>query len=134
MKLVICVDERYGMSFLGRRQSMDAAVQQRILALTEGSRLWMSPYSAKQFAPAQLPACEDFLQKAGQGEYCLVETEDIAPWIDRVEAVIVYHWNRHYPSDLVFPVELFEKRWKRVSCWEFAGIAHERITEEVYIV
>ena len=49
MHLIVCVDDRMGMGFAGRRQSMDRVLREDLLALTRGAALWMAPYSAGQF-------------------------------------------------------------------------------------
>jgi hypothetical protein len=49
MKIALCLDDKNGMMFAGRQQSMDALLRQDLLQMVEGCRLWMSPYSANQF-------------------------------------------------------------------------------------
>ena len=50
MKLVVCVDDRMGVMFNKRRQSKDEKVREDILSmLEEGKKLFVSPYTAKQF-------------------------------------------------------------------------------------
>lgn len=136
MKLVVCLDDGNGILFNKRRQSKDSILRQRLLERSRGSVLWMNAYSAAQFAEMSdsIRVNEDFLSKAGEGEYCFVENLDVAPFADRINQVIVYKWNRKYPADTRFPMELFTSRWKLIESTEFAGSSHERITEEVYIL
>ena len=58
----------------------------------------------------------------------------IQPWeasmVKEIEKVILYHWNRDYPADVYFPVDL--SVWKCVETKEFAGSSHEKITRERY--
>lgn len=49
MKLIFCIDDKSGMMFFGKRQSQDQNLREWILNYAQGSKLWMSPYSAKQF-------------------------------------------------------------------------------------
>ena len=49
MIVIACVDDNNGMLFHQRRQSRDIALYNHILQLTEGKRLLMNEYSAKQF-------------------------------------------------------------------------------------
>lgn len=132
MIIIVCLDDRSGMLFLKRRQSQDSALRQKLLARTAGSVLWMNRYSAGQFTEGTFRVDEQFLEKAGAGEYCFVENVDILPCLDRIEGVIVYRWNRHYPSDVKFPVDAFIGRWRLVDTQEFPGTSHDLITEEVY--
>lgn len=133
MVLVICVDDKGGMAFNGRRQSMDRLLRADLLQTVGEAPLWMSPYSAKQFdpAPANLRAAEDFLDRAGKGAYCFAEFPPLAPVLDRAEGLVVYRWNRTYPADrhLDFaPADQFTL----VSAADFPGSSHKTLTKEVY--
>lgn len=132
MILIVCLDDRDGMTFLGRRQSQDRLLRSRVLQLTEGSVLWMNGYSARQFAePADhLRVSELPLTDAGAGEYCFAENVELG--VVRPEKLIIYRWNRHYPSDVRFPVSEFVKGLELLSSADFPGSSHEKITEEVY--
>ena len=70
MILVICVDDKGGMAFNGRRQSMDRLLRADLLQTVGERSLWVSPYTAKQFdpAPANLQTAEDFLTRAGEAD------------------------------------------------------------------
>ena len=110
MIAVVCVDDRGGMLFNRRRQSQD-----RVLRGPE---------------TGDLRTAEDCLDRAGKGELCFVETTDPAPWLERMEGLVLYRWNRRYPADLycTLPLEDFVLEERR----EFAGSSHECITREVY--
>ena len=133
MKLIVCLDDQNGMLFNGRRLSKDSCLRKRILEVTQSEILWMNGYSAKQFADVEQvwKVDEDFLREAQPGEYCFVENVDISACTERVEELIVYRWNRLYPSDTVFPFGKFS-HWSKVSSFEFLGSSHEKLTEEVY--
>ena len=72
MDLIVCIDERNGMCFAGRRQSSDRLLREDLLAMTQGVTLWMAPYSAKQVEalPENVRVTENFMEEAGVGEYC----------------------------------------------------------------
>ncbi len=81
MKVIACVDNQGGMLFNNRRQSRDQMLCQYILDMTGGARLWMNKYSEKLFLGAdnaKICVSEDFLDKAGSGEYCFVENKALA--------------------------------------------------------
>ena len=132
MILIACVDDRGGMLFNRRRQSQDRLLRQDLLEEAGGRPVWLNPYSLKQFPdPSENLRCaEDFFRRAGEGELCFFEDTDPAPWLERAEGVILYHWNRRYPADLYFPLPL--AGWTLVRREEFPGSSHERITKEVY--
>ena len=132
MKLIVCLDDRDGMLFNGRRQSRDRRVCEQILKLTAGSALWMNSYSAKLFADADIRIEEDFLNLAGDDTYCFAENVDVTPFLPKAEEIFVFRWNRTYPSEQIFPMDLVACRYKKATVAEFAGTSHERITLEVY--
>lgn len=133
MILITCVDASGGLLFNGRRQSQDRVLRAEILSLAAGKPLWMDSYTAALFEgeKADIRVDEDFLAKAGPGEYALLEDREAAPYEDRIEKIILYHWNRAYPGDLFFDIDV-TAGWQPVSSRDFAGSSHDKITEEVY--
>ena len=131
MILIVCADDAGGLSFNRRRQSQDRVLRARMLA--RWGRLWMSAYSAGQFGEGDpILADEDFLEKAGPGEACFAEGPEAVEALERAEKLVLYRWNRRYPSDCRFPLDLEERGWHLEAAAEFAGSSHEKITEEVY--
>ena len=135
MTLIVFIDDNGGMMFNHRRQSQDRAALQKILDMTAESTLWMNEYSAGLFAGANAPQIQidqQFLDKAGPGDYCLVENADVMPYLLFIKNIILFHWNRVYPSDMKFPIKLDGCKWRLISTDEFSGSSHEKITMEVY--
>lgn len=132
MIIVACIDNRGGMLFNRRRQSQDRLLREDLLREAAGRPLWMNSYSAGQFSdpPENLRIAENFYRQAGEGEFCLFENVDPAPWLDAGEGLLLYHWNRSYPADLRFPLP--PEGWTLTRREEFAGSSHEKITKEVY--
>lgn len=133
MKLIVCLDDKNGMAFFQKRQSMDKTVCQNMIELTHGHKLWMKEYSAKLFSNLHGEICidESYLQKAGEGDYCFAETDDVSAYAQSAEQIIVYRWNRCYPSDLRFSAELLNEK-EIADVLEFSGNSHEKISREVY--
>ena len=134
MRLIICVDEDDGLSFGGRRQSRDSVLRDRILELTKGNLLWMDTYSAGLFADVENLICvsDSCLEQAGEEDWCFAEMQDLVPFASKVNTLVIYRWNRRYPSDRKLPVALLLECPRLVSRRDFAGSSHEKITEEVY--
>ncbi|BFK87017.1 hypothetical protein I4200191B4_13230 [Pseudoflavonifractor gallinarum] len=136
MHVIVCLDDRGGMLFHQRRQSRDRAVQSDILQMCRGEVLWMNRYSQALFPDAEgnaIRTAEDFLEQAGAGEYCFVETcASLRPYEKNIEHLILYRWNRHYPSDARLDLDPAAEGWRQIGCTEFPGHSHERITKEVY--
>ncbi len=131
MIVIVCLDDNNGMMFNKRRQSSDTVLTQRVLDMANTSRLWVNEYSAKLFGCFEISVAADFMELAGEGEYCFVEDTDIVPYIDRIEKLILYRWNRRYPSDRKFDLPLDD--WNLIQTQEFSGKSHPVITEEVYM-
>ncbi|MCD8356888.1 MAG: ribonuclease Z [Clostridia bacterium] len=136
MILITAIDDNYGMMFNKRRQSQDRILRQHILEITAGHTLWMNAYSQKQFAKessSNIHISEDFLAEAPVGDYCLVENLPILPYERKIEKIILYHWNRVYPSDVKFDIPLAAYGWKSIQTIDFSGSSHDNITEEIFV-
>lgn len=131
MHLIVCIEENDGMSFCGRRLSSDRVVADHIAQLTAGKVLWMSGYSADLFPGRQIKTDPDFLKKAGAGEWCFVENTPLGADLKNLESVLLYHWNRRYPSTQRFPRQLLAGKTLQETV-EFSGHSHEKITLERY--
>lgn len=135
MIAIVCLDDRGGMGFNGRRQSRDARLRQKVLELTAGSRLWMAPCSAEQFGPegaGRICVSAAFLEEAGSGDYVFVEDRALAPFAERLEQLVVFRWNRVYPADRYFDLDLTRGPWQKTEAVDFPGKSHRRTTMEVY--
>lgn len=133
MIVIACVDDRMGMLFNRRRQSQDAALRQRLLERAAGRPVWMSEYSARQFAscPADnIRVSDRCADRAGTGELWFVEDGRELIGARGAEELVLYRWNRCYPGDVTFPWPL--TGWTLTETADFPGTSHEKITEEVY--
>ena len=133
MILVLCADDRGGLSFHGRRQSRDRAVSADLLREAAGRRVWMEPCSRPLF-PAEaenLCVSERPWLQAGPGELCFLELQDPAPALEGAEKLILYRWNRHYPSDRKIALPPAGRRLAART--EFPGHSHDTITKEIYL-
>lgn len=131
MHLILCIDDRDGLSFCGRRLSRDSRVIENILLLTKGHTLWVHPYSEKLFPSGAVLVDEQFLGKAGQEDFCFVEITPLLHPIQDLESVSLYHWNRAYPATVKFDREILTPMHLTYT-EEFSGNSHETITLERY--
>ncbi len=116
---------------MGKRQSQDRVLREKVLEIINGSRLLMNSYSAKQFEnPESIIVDEDFLNNANQGDFCFVEEVEITS--ENVESFYIFKWNRKYPGDLFFNVDLKAEGFKKIKKEEFQGNSHDKITLEIY--
>ena len=133
MTVIVCVDDKLGMAFGHRRQSADAQLRRRILEYCKGRPLWVNPYTAKQFEDesGNIVVDPDFLEKAGDQDYCFVETEDLLPW-QNISALVLIRWNRTYPADTFLKIPGNISDWNISVIDEFPGTSHKRITMELW--
>ncbi len=131
MTIIVCLDERGGMMFGGRRQSKDAALRDRILQHIGGSRLLMTAYSAKQFEENDPITIDDqYADNAADTDYCFVENGALP--IDKADTMIIYRWHRHYPADRWLEHNPIEEGFAFIEKTDFVGNSHDCITEEIY--
>jgi len=133
MILAVCVDDKLGMLFNKRRQSKDREQRKDLLSLTDQT-LWVNEYTAKQFTEDEkmwLNIQEDYLDDIGEDDLCFVENLPISDYESKVTKLILYRWNRIYPSDVRFPFDLSD--WELESEYEFKGYSHDTITRCIYI-
>ena len=134
MHIIVCLDDRNGMGFYGRRHSTDRFLRARALELAGEGVLWMSPYSAGQFQdqPDRIRGEEGFTKDRKPEDWCFVEDmKDLPSW-ENIHTLVVFRWNRHYPSDMKFPMEDLTARGTLICREDFPGYSHECITQEVY--
>lgn len=130
MKIVVCIDDNNGLLFNNRRQSSDMEVINDILRTTKGNLL-INSFSKNLFRDCPCVIADDlFLHNVKEDAYCFVENISIKNYKDKINELIIYHWNRLYPADMFFDMDL--SQFTLVSRTEFAGKSHKKITKEVY--
>ena len=127
MTLYICLDDRNGLKFNNRRQSRDSAVLEDIRSQLTGSLL-IDSFSEKLIREAGIPyvlspeTAEDFFAED-------IPSDEI---LGKTSKLVIYRWNRHYPSDVRWEPDLAGMGFILTETTEFAGTSHEKITREVY--
>ena len=133
MKLIICVDDNNGRMFNRRRQSKDREVRHDILAYTMPERIWMNEYSLEQFETddtSRIQVANNFLIQADDNDYCFIENGQYLIDESRLDEIVLYHWNRVYPADYYFDIDLHG--WTLADQKEFKGFSHDKITREIW--
>ena len=134
MKLIVCLDDGGGMTFNKRRQSRDRVLLTDIKAMTEGSVLIATPFSEKLLAEHDIDAKikKDPLDSAKQTDFCFIEDLPARRYLPKISEIIIYKWNRRYPTDMTFDILPLADGFTLSSVTEFAGSSHEKITKEIY--
>ena len=135
MNLFLCVSKGGGRLFNHRRQAFDP-VQIENMVTYAGAPLWVNGFSHKllsKYTDHPLVLSSSPLEEAGAGAWVFVEDLPLAPYMDRVETLVIYHWNVKYPTDTVLDIDPREAGFRRFQVVEFAGVAHKKITREVWV-
>lgn len=142
MTIIACIDNRNGIAFNRRRLSSDKAVTEKILKLTTGMTLRITPYSTRIFEQTlstRSIARELFpLSSAYPDDAVFIDAD--FPELNELQKadiskLILFKWNRDYPSDVKFdyPNLLPDfNNWTLTKTQDFQGHSHETITMEVY--
>lgn len=133
MICIVCVDNKLGMLFNNRRLSQDSVLSGKIIEMSKHSKLWLCRFSYTLFDKmdtANINIDDNFLSEAAQGEYCFIENKALLPYEKWIEKIIVFRWNRDYPSDMKLDIDL--SKWNIAESCEFEGNSHKKITMEVY--
>jgi len=133
MKIIICLDNNNGLMFNNRRQSRDSRVIENIFKTIGSANLYINDFSADIFSDRNVIKCNDFLEKCQKDDYCFVENTDIEKYIDKINIIIIYRWNRSYPFDKKFNIE-FLTSFHLESSIDFVGTSHDKITREEFIL
>lgn len=133
MILIACVDDKYGLLFNERRVSKDETVIKKLLETIGNNKLWVSQYTSSLFQEEDFKGIlidDEFLEKAAENDYCFIEGTVPDEIKNQVEKLILFRWNREYPSDTKFEMDL--SSYKIDQTCEFEGKSHKKITMEVY--
>lgn len=133
MIAAVCLDNQGGMMFNHRRQSRDSALTEDLLRERGVARLIVSDYSAPLFSGKNFAATNVPFESAMPEDVCFFEDTDPSLFIDRIDKFIIYRWNRDYPADVFFSVDMEKAGYQKVSMTEFSGTSHEKITKETWI-
>ena len=132
MKTIVCIDDKFGVSFDGKRQSRDRELIENLMGFTDGARVIISQKSASLFEGRQIEISDDPMGVAGDGDFVFCEGESLLPYLDKIDEMIIYKWNRTYPRDAL--LDLIPERcgFKLIDSCDFVGSSHKKITREVY--
>ena len=130
--VAVTVDDRMGIAFNKRRQSSDRVLIGDLVDMAKG-KIYVSEYSASLFKEQvdKAVVVADPIKDCPDGGICFIEKTHVDTYIGDIESVIVYRWNRHYPSDMTLDLDL--GGYEMVNSTEFIGSSHEKITKETYI-
>ena len=132
MTAIVCVEDRGGILFLKRRVSRDREVYRDIAG--DYKKVYMTSYSLPLFDGVKINTGVRLLpiSEGERGEVCFVESGEIADNIHKISRLVIYRWNRTYPSDVKLGFDPEDLGFERVSTTELVGYSHEKITKDIY--
>jgi hypothetical protein len=135
MTVFVCIDDRGGMLFNKRRQSRDSRVIEDVIRTADDGVLYISDFSEILFeeSNASVISVPEPLESAGDGSFVFIENKHLGDYLDRIDRLIIYKWNRKYPSDFSLDVDPVAAGFKKKSTREFKGTSHDKITREDYV-
>ena len=105
MNIIVCLDDKNGLMFNKRRQSQDKVLRANIKELIKNQNLFMNEYSYKLYKDiddGNIKVSENFLDECHDTDFCLIENKEVKNYINNINTIVVYKWNRLYPSDFYF--------------------------------
>jgi len=128
MDVIVCLDDKGGMLFNKRRQSRDSAVFEDMKSYLFAP-LAIDAFSEKLIAETGI----DYEVKVPEKEdVFFLENIALDGFADKIDRVIIYKWNRVYPSDFKFSLDLAKEGFLLKETKDIVGTSHEKITREVY--
>ena len=131
--VAITVDDKMGLAFNNRRQSRDKNLIADMCKKYDG-KIYLTEKSAMLFDEYEdrIEIVSDPLSLCPDGGFCFVEMTHLSEYVNEIGELIVYHWNRSYPSDKKLDIDINECGFKMVAKYEFAGNSHDIITKGIY--
>ena len=129
--IAVCIDDTGGMLFNKRRQSRDRVLiddlcksARRVIALPFSSILLDGRNNAV--------ICDDPMAEADDGDIVFIENVSLSKIAYEAKSIILYKWNRVYPSDMKLDISPCDEGFTLTESYEFEGSSHEKITKEIY--
>lgn len=127
MKAVICLDNHNGISFFHKRLSSDFLQREDMMKLVNNKMVTMSAYSAKLFN-------KDYnniiIGEPHRDLIYFFEDGSINNYLDEIDELILYYWNKDYPYDEIFIFD--ESKFELLKEYEFKGNSHDKISCKIY--
>ena len=132
--VAVAVDDEGGMLFYGKRLSKDGVLTAEFIESAGEAPVCASIFSKILFAKyPNVKLCENLFDEAEDGSFCFVENLHLVPYLNMIDTLVIYRWNRFYNSDFKLDIDPKECGYKLRSATEFGGSSHDKITKEVYV-
>lgn len=131
MRAAFCIDDMGGILFGGRRVSADSAVFDDLKTLYT-KKLYVTPFSIglMQRYGIEYISADNIFDAAADDDMIFAENISLAPHLKDLSEIIVYWWNRRYPSD--FKTDIDFSALILTDSRDFKGTSHDKITRKIY--
>lgn len=136
MILIFTLDDNNGTRMVGKRQSKDRTVADKIIEFANGKPIYMSVKSVSFFKDLTFLDKEtkfimvDDFNNLPDDAICFAEEVVSDEILNKSEKLVVYRWNRIYPS--LSQDRLNLNGYTKTIIEEFTGYSHDKITVEIY--
>jgi hypothetical protein len=127
MTIILCLDDKNGISFNNRRQSRDKILIENVI---KHDNIYIRDYYTNLFSKYEVNVIDNISALPADAVY-FHEITDPADMIDQFDTIIIYRWNRHYPSNVQFDFKM--DLYKKIFEEDFIGSSHDKITKEIWI-
>lgn len=127
MTIILCMDDKNGISFNNRRQSRDKILIEDVM---KNNNVYILNHSFALFSEYSVKKVNNENELPHDAVY-FHEITDPTRIMDKFDTVIIYRWNRYYPSDIQF--DLKTDLYKKIFEEDFIGSSHDKITKEIWI-
>ena len=93
--------------------------------------LYTDSYSEGLFEGYDVNVDAYYLNKATDRDFCFVEKTSLKDYEDKIKTLVLFKWNKVYPSDMKLDVSLDNRTLE--STFDFKGTSHDKITCEVWV-
>lgn len=132
MVIVACIDKSGNIALNTNGQLNHIIFLVRLKVVSNEALLYMNSNSNLQFGfYPMIMVDDDFLDIAEEDSYCFVEDTDITPYINRIDKIILYKWNKNFSSKFKFDTSILDN-FSIVSNKCFYGETFLKISEEIY--
>ena len=133
LTVAVTVDDKMGIAFNKRRQSRDKLLIEDLCKNTDGG-IYVTSYSAPLFEnfSDRIKIVDDPISDCPEGGCCFLELTQISDHVNNISKLIIYRWNKVYPSDKKLVIDLNEYNLKLISSYDFTGKSHDKISKEIY--
>lgn len=134
LTVVATVDDRMGVAFNKRRQSRDVKLIEDLIRSTDRT-IYVTEYSEPLFEGHidRIIVAKDPMSECPDGGVCFIELTPLAGKAEEISTLILYRWNKVYPSDKKLGIDIDDSGFKLTGTTEFSGKSHDKITKEVYV-